>query len=64
MGNGVYGLGQALGINPYAQYQNHIQQYMQMAQCGAGVATARIETPMPVGPKINDLLLLVEEGEE
>jgi len=59
MADPYYGLGQALGINPYAQYQNQLQQYMQMAQYGAGVAT--MQTPMPIESLPNKLLLLVEE---
>jgi len=58
MADPYFGLGQVFGGNPYAQ-QHQLQQYMQMAQYGAGVAT--MQTPMPIESLPNKLLLLVEE---
>jgi hypothetical protein len=59
MSNEIFG--QAIGGNPYAQQQlqNYMQQYQNIGRC---IIPMEGQTRL-IGPKINDLLLLVEEGD-
>ena len=58
---------QAARLQQQMQQMQQMQQYAQMVQYGAGIRSPSLgplssaQTPMPVGPKLTDLLLLVEE---
>jgi len=52
-----------LGLSQQAQYAAQLSQYQSIIGVGQAPTPLVLNTikPMPVGPKINDLLLLVEE---